>query len=283
MAAAGTEFADDNMQRVAGQQTDAGDNTPTTLRNHLERILREQILAGRYHPGDRLNESQIAREFLVSRIPVREALSRLQEQGLVINRERRGMFVVQLSADEVQQINSLRLVLEAEAMRLTRARMTPEVLAELTSLVDQMDAWEGSQMNAAKLDRRFHATIWRASGNPYLERALRSLTTPLFAHKVLEHISHKIQRWRMNHHRELLEYVAGKGDDPQMALLTHLRMAYTEPERFSSLATELAPQPAGANSLAPVPDPLEADLDSKEFVDEIVALRSERPGKARPA
>ncbi len=51
---------------------------------------------------------------------MREALSQLQEQGLVMNHERRGMFVVQLSNDEVQQINSLRMVLEAEAMRLAR-------------------------------------------------------------------------------------------------------------------------------------------------------------------
>ncbi|MBU3078213.1 GntR family transcriptional regulator [Sphingomonas quercus] len=212
------------------------DNTPSTLRTHLVKVLRSQILGGKYRPGDRLNESQIAREFNISRIPVREALSQLQEQGLVMNHERRGMFVVQLSNDEVQQINSLRMVLEAEAMRLARARMTPDVLAELTALVEQMEAWEGPLLDAAALDRKFHAVIWQASGNPYLERTLVLLTTSLFAHKALEHVSSEIRRWRLNHHRELLDYVSGGPGDPQMAMLTHLRMAYTEPERFSSLA-----------------------------------------------
>lgn len=211
------------------------DATPSTLRSHIQRTVRAHILAGKYRPGDRLNESHLAREFNTSRIPVREALSQLQEQGLVMNLERRGMFVIKLSETEVQQINSLRIVLEAEAMRLARAHMTPAILAELTALVEEMDVWDGPLADAAALDRRFHAVIWRAAGNPYLERTLDSLTTSLFAHKTLEHVTREIRRWRLNHHRELLEVVAGGTADPQLALLTHLRMAYTEPERFSSL------------------------------------------------
>lgn len=221
------------------------DPTPSTLRSHVVRQLRAEILAGKYRPGERLNESQIAREFNISRIPVREALSQLQEQGLVMNHERRGMFVIQLGDDEVQQINSLRMVLETEAMLLARARMTPAILAELTALVAEMDAWDGPLLEAAALDRRFHAVIWRASGNPYLERALDSLTTSLFAHKALEHSSREIRRWRLNHHRALLDAVASpEGEDPQLALLTHLRMAYSEPEKFSSLSVRSDPAPS---------------------------------------
>lgn len=229
---------------MAAATPPALDATPTTLRSHVVRTLRAQILGGRYRPGDRLNESAIARELDISRIPVREALSQLHEQGLVMNHERRGMFVIQLGADEVQQINSLRIVLESEAMRLARARMTPAILAELEALVEQMDAWDGPLLDAADLDRKFHAVIWRASGNPYLVRALDQLTTALFAHKALEHVSQEIRRWRLNHHRALLDVVAGpNGGDPQLALLTHLRMAYTEPERFSSLGIDTSPPP----------------------------------------
>jgi len=221
------------------------DHTPSTLRNHLVKVLRTQIMDGKYLPGQRLNESRIAREFNISRIPVREALSQLQEQGMVVNRERRGMFIVKLSDEEVQQINSLRLVLEGEALRLARARMTPQIQAELTGLVEQMEAWDGPLIDAAALDRKFHAVIWRAAGNPYLERTLDSLTTSLFAHKALEHVSKDIRRWRLNHHRALLDVVTGAGGDPLMALLTHLRMAYTDPERFSSLAVHAQQQDSG--------------------------------------
>src|SRR3569833_2274152 len=96
---------------------------PSTLKSHIFHRLRDSIVSGRYRPGDRLNESQIAREFGISRIPVREALMQLQEHGLVMNHERRGMFVTRMSGEDVQRINSLRIVLEAEALKICRARI----------------------------------------------------------------------------------------------------------------------------------------------------------------
>jgi DNA-binding GntR family transcriptional regulator len=210
---------------------------PPTLRAHVVKMLSADILAGKYRPGDRLNESQIARELNISRIPVREALSQLQEQGLVQNRERRGMFVTNIGSEEVLQISSLRIILETEALRLARLHMTPEILARLEGLMAQMETWNGTLLEAAGLDLEFHRVIWKATGNPYLERSLNGLMVPLFAHKTLEHVTKEIRRWRLSHHRILLDVVAGRSeDDPQEALLTHLRMSYTEPERYSTLA-----------------------------------------------
>lgn len=210
---------------------------PPTLRAHVVKMLSADILAGKYKPGDRLNESQIARELNISRIPVREALSQLQEQGLVQNRERRGMFVTHIGPEEVLQISSLRIILETEAMRLAAARMTPDILVQLEKLMTQMDAWNGTLLEAAALDLEFHRLIWKAAGNPYLERALNSLMVPLFAHKTLEHVTQDVRRWRLSHHRIILDALAGRTkDDFQDALLTHMRMSYTEPERYSTLA-----------------------------------------------
>ena len=226
----------ENLERDLPEVPQAG-SPPPTLRAHVVKMLSAGILSGKYKPGDRLNESQIARELNISRIPVREALSQLQEQGLVQNRERRGMFVTNIGAEEVLQISSLRLILETEAMRLAKARMTPAILAQLESLIDQMDAWNGTLLESAALDLEFHRVLWKASGNPYLERALNALMIPLFAHKTLEHVTRDVRRWRMSHHRVLLDAVTGRSsDDPQEVLLTHMRMAYTEPERYSTLA-----------------------------------------------
>src|SRR5437016_9050635 len=122
----------------------APNGPPTTLRAHVVKILSAGILSGRYKPGDRLNESQIARELNISRIPVREALSQLQEQGLVQNRERRGMFVTNIGPEEVLQISSLRIVLETEALRLAQKNMTPAILSALESQLDRMDHWNGT-------------------------------------------------------------------------------------------------------------------------------------------
>jgi DNA-binding GntR family transcriptional regulator len=193
-------------------------------------------VSGRYRPGDRLNESQIAREFGISRIPVREALLQLQEHGLVMNHERRGMFVTRLSDEDVQRINSLRVVLEAEALKLCRLRMSKQDAARLTNIMERMEAWtERTEMDAAALDLEFHHTLWVAAGNPYLTKTLDSLVTALFAHKALQYVSADLKRWSLHHHRALLDIALGQSNtEPEAAIVFHMRTAYNEPERFSS-------------------------------------------------
>ena len=209
----------------------------TTLKAHLVERLRDSIITGIYKPGDRLNESKLARQFSVSRIPVREALMQLQEQGLVMNHPRRGMFVNTLSDEDTQKINSVRIVLESEAIKLCRARLTPEMDTRLSGIVERMEAWHpGSELDGAAMDLEFHRTVWVFSGNAWLERCLNSLVPAVMAHHALEGISHELVRWRLNHHRALLDVIQGLSrQSPEEALLFHLRMAYNNPERFSSL------------------------------------------------
>jgi DNA-binding GntR family transcriptional regulator len=214
---------------------------PSITKVHLLHQLRGSILSGKYKPGDRLNESQIARELGISRIPVREALSQLQEAGLVTNRRHRGMFVTLLSEEDTQQINSIRIILETEAFTLARAHMTPEIAAKMTNLVNRMENWNGQLSEAAELDLDFHRSIWEASGNSYLVKTLESLATGLFAHKTLDHVSHPLRQWRLNHHRVLLNVLLSTEEqDIAAALLVHLNMAYKSPGKFSSL-TEAVP------------------------------------------
>jgi DNA-binding GntR family transcriptional regulator len=105
------------------------------LRAHVVKMLSADILSGKYKPGDWLNESQIARELNITRNPVREARSQLQEQGLLQNRERGAMFVTNIGPEEVLQISSLRIILETETLRLAKAHMTPPILIQLKKLI----------------------------------------------------------------------------------------------------------------------------------------------------
>jgi len=217
--------------------------TPSTLKSHVFQDLRDAIVSGRYRPGDRLNESRIAREFGISRIPVREALMQLQEHGLVMNHERRGMFVTRLSEEDVQRINSLRVVLESEALKLCRLRMTKKDAGRLTEIMTRMEAWtERTELDAAALDLEFHRALWEAAGNPYLTKVLDSLVTSLFAHKALENVSADVKRWILHHHRALLDVALGNSDiEPEAAIVFHMRTGYNEPERFSSFGVAKAP------------------------------------------
>jgi len=216
---------------------------PTTLKSYVFNTLRDAIVSGRYKPGSRLNESQLAREFNISRIPIREALMQLQEHGLVMNHERRGMFVTELSEEDVQRINSLRIILESEALKLCAAHMTKPIAARLTQLVEQMEAWDaGSEIDAAAIDLEFHRTIWAAAGNPYLTKTLDSLSTVLFAHTALENVNHEDMRWRLNHHRALLDVALGASEiAAEEAVIHHLSMHYKTPERFSSFSSDMSP------------------------------------------
>ena len=211
---------------------------PSTLKSHVYKALRDAIVSGRYKPGQRLNESQLAREFNMSRIPIREALMQLSEHGLVMNHARRGMFVTALAEDDVQRINSLRLVLETEALKLCTAHMTKAVAAHLTGLVEQMDNWgPKSDIDAAAIDLEFHRTMWHSAGNPYLTKTLDSLATVLFAHTALENVNHHLKAWQLQHHRTLLDVVLGKSDlTAEEAVLSHLQIHFKTPERFSSMS-----------------------------------------------
>ncbi len=237
----------DSAKRKPGQ-TAQQRATPSTLKSHIFQGLRDAIVSGRYRPGDRLNESRIAREFGVSRIPVREALMQLQEHGLVMNHERRGMFVTRLSEEDVQRINSLRVVLEAEALKLCRLKISPQDAARLTAIMERMEAWtERTEMDAAALDLEFHRTLWEAAGNPYLTRVLDSLVTSLFAHKALEYVSADLKRWSLHHHRALLDVALGNSNiEPEAAIIIHMRTAYNEPERFSSFGVAHVPADGAA-------------------------------------
>jgi DNA-binding GntR family transcriptional regulator len=151
---------------------------------------------------------------------------------------RRGMFVNTLSEEDTQKINSVRIVLESEAIKLCRARLTAEMHAKLSDIVERMEAWSpGSELEGVALDLEFHRTVWAYSGNTWLEKCLNSLVPAVMAHHALEGISHELVRWRLNHHRALLDVIVRKSrQSPEEALLVHFRMAYDKPERFSSLS-----------------------------------------------
>ena len=222
-----------------------------TLKEQVVRLLRGAILSGKIKSGQRLNESELARELGLSRIPIREALQQLQEQGLVVDSPRRGKFVINLSDEEIQKINSLRLILEGEALRLCRAYVTEEGLASLRTLVDRMEhSREVSEIEASAIDIEFHRTIWSYSGNKFLAKTLEGIVITLFAHRVLWRLNREILGWASllpNRHRLILEFIQGKSEMPaEQVMLEHLSHRYQRPERFSSLAL----QPDGSRPVA---------------------------------
>jgi len=192
-----------------------------TLRESIADLLTDSILSGRFQPGDRLNESELGRQMRVSRAPIREALHQLHEQGLVMNQPRRGMFVVSLSPGEVEKINSLRLILESEALVLARRAMTPQRDKKLLQIVERMEkTGETSGLEAMRIDLTFHKAIWGLTGNEFLERTLTSVTAPLFAFALVRG-PEKPLKMILDSHRPLYDYVTGEYAEKQARKIMH--------------------------------------------------------------
>jgi len=211
-----------------------------TLKHNIAEIISDAIFSGKIKPGERLNESQLARDLHVSRAPIREALQQLEEQGLIVNHPRRGMFVVNLEDEDQQKINSVRLVLEAEAMRLARANFTPAAHAKLNQILDRMERSEaGHPSLRVKLDFEFHRVIWGLTGNEYIERTLAGLIVPLFAYSVIRAMKSDKVRHVIYSHRPLIDFLAGKSNETaEKVLADHLKIPWSLPERFSSYSEE---------------------------------------------
>jgi len=158
-----------------------------SLTERVAAVLKDAFFSGKLKPGDAIVERQLAREMKVGTPVVREALISLQGQGFVRRIINTGTFVTKFDAQEVRQLYTLRIELEALALSWARPRVTAESIAELRSLVDKLvEAGEaGASREFLERDFAFHKQCWKLSGNAYLMETLERLMAPLFAFAVL--------------------------------------------------------------------------------------------------
>lgn len=157
---------------------------PISLR--LENALLERILSGRYEPGTRLVELQLAREFGTSQAPVREALRELEKAGLVTIRPRRGSFVNDYHSRGQREIYYVRGALEEAAARLAVPRLKGNMGVLATHLEGMREAARQRDIEAAILHSvEFHRTIMQAAENELLLRMWESLHVEIHSRKTL--------------------------------------------------------------------------------------------------
>lgn len=144
-----------------------------SLGQQIADIIRQRIVRGELQPGDRLTEESLADEFQVSRGPVRDAITQLSFEKLVEVHKPRGIYIVGLTDDDVEQLYSLRAALEQlalqRAMRVSDdARWRPSREA-VTRMLEAADRGDHADFLAADLD--FHAQIYALADHPRLEGA----------------------------------------------------------------------------------------------------------------
>lgn len=187
--------------------------------------LRKAIVEGELKDGEPLRQDDIARSFNTSRIPVREALTMLEQQGLVTTQRYKGAVVAGLSAEEASEIFDFRALLESAVIRAAVPKMSPALLARARSHCTAF-ATATDPAHWGELNREFHATLYSASDLPYhlsvvnnsLDRIDRYLRAQL-------ELSNGMERANREHLAILEACEAGDADEAARLTRAHIEGA----------------------------------------------------------
>ncbi len=199
-----------------------------TLVDEVLKQLRDAISDGTLKPGDRLVEAELARKMNLSRAPVREALRRLEYEGLLEKRQRRGFIVHYLSPDALHEIYELRMLLEPILFRCAATRITDQDVSRLKSIVNRMReaGIRGDWPTVVNTDREFHYEVARLANRPYTARLLEHLNQQVrtFIALLREHYP-RMERMADEHDELLIALASRDPDRAAYAISEHLQDA----------------------------------------------------------
>jgi DNA-binding GntR family transcriptional regulator len=192
--------------------------------------IREAIVTGRFKPGQHLREAEISRALQVSRSPVRDAFAQLGHEGLVAIRSHRGAIVVGLTAQDVEEVYTLRASLETLAVRLAISRATAGDFARLAELADQMPeaAARLSPREYAELDVGFHDLVYQLARHERLYSCWTMLRSHIFRFLLTRNlVNPDFSEVGHREHRELVDTMAAHETEKALEMIrTHLEGAY---------------------------------------------------------
>lgn len=209
--------------------------TRTSLSEQVYRQLEAQILSGACKPGDVLSENKISASLGVSRTPVREALARLESQGLLQTIPNKGIVVSGVTYEDAQDIYEIRLRIEGMAAARCALHATDDQRRHLSEIVELQEFYAGKR-NAEQLrvlDSDFHQAIFEYCASP-------SLTA------ILVELHHKLQQYRkisisrpgrtadaVSEHKGIFEAIANKdAKAAEKLMVAHIQNAYNNIQKY---------------------------------------------------
>lgn len=181
----------------------------TTTPDGVYRVLRAAILDGSVPPGGQLREAHIAADLGISRSPLREALTRLEEEGLVVKIPFRGAFVVEVSAHDVAEIASIRLRVEPYAMELSMEALRGRERPLLMRTIDDLTRATADNDIPASIDAhlRFHRLFYDFSGHSILQNLWSGWESKLRLYLSVDHRSYSDVKDIAHEHQGLVACV----------------------------------------------------------------------------
>lgn len=185
------------------------------LREIVFEYLRQSILEGKLEPGKRIMEIQMAEQLGVSRTPVREAIRKLELEGLVVMVPRKGAYVADVSIKDVLDVLEVRMALEGLAASLAAEKISDDEIKELTSIYEEFESYykKNDIKGMIKNDQEFHNCIFNATGNDKLNQINNSLREQVYRFRVKYISRYNKAKEIVKEHKDLLNAISNRDSD----------------------------------------------------------------------
>ncbi|MCZ2258599.1 GntR family transcriptional regulator [Sporosarcina sp. G11-34] len=195
--------------------------------------IREEILTGRIEANGQINEVQLAKQLNVSRGPIREAVGKLEQEGLLI-RKNKSLYVYKTSKEDLQEIYACRIALESLAVKLTTKNLSEDAIAELNEVFREKERLLKVQSVENISDRftkecsKFHEIILRESGNERLYQQTNQLRNLTRFYRNSKLRIAEIRKNMYEQHLGIFEAMkAGKGEEAAILMKEHMESDLT--------------------------------------------------------
>jgi DNA-binding GntR family transcriptional regulator len=215
----------------------------SNLSDRVYHHIKVLIMTGKLKGGQRIPEQAIAEKFGVSRTPIREALRRLEEHGLVVIEPRRSTRVATVTLEDKKQIGEVRVQLGVLSVRLLAMRASPEDCDILTDIVSRCRnyAEEGDFASCFEADSLLHCEIAERSGNQYLSDVTRILDYKVQLLRNIEEVSQEHLKEKIALHAQIVEAICRHdAETAEKLMFKHLTEYYFTPDsRGTDRATSI--------------------------------------------
>ena len=193
-----------------------------SLSDHVYASIKNAIITAQREPYERLIEETIAADLGTSRTPVREALQKLEKEGLIFRRPENGFAVKGVAEEEVEDILDLQCVLEGHAGRLAASRITEDELRSLNDLIRRQEDCSDTE-TFIRLDGEFHDALHRAAKNGRLYDLVQGLRDSIDRYRIIVFRSQARLHLSVKDHKELVSLMRTRNDRKVEKLIrTHL-------------------------------------------------------------
>ena len=195
------------------------------LRDVVFNTLRQAILRGELKPGERLMEIQLANKLGVSRTPIREAIRKLELEGLVLMIPRKGAEVAEITEKSLRDVLEVRRALEELAVELVCEKITEEQIQDLKDAAEEFkeSLESGDITRIAEADVKFHDVIYMATDNQKLIQLLNNLREQMYRYRVEYLKRSDFHQQLIDEHEEIIETIeSGQKDRAVQVVCQHV-------------------------------------------------------------